>query len=329
MKRCSRCDNLMPNDVTHCIRCGYDSAAKAAPVAALRQPPSFQTTAAAGKAGKIRGGWALAKQSWRVLAQDKQLIVFPLASGICCILVLVGFFAAIWATGTDVGDKREVSGPLGWLLLFGYYFVNYFVIVFFNSALVACAMARLRGGNPTARDGLRAAQERVGQIAAWALFAATVGVVLRMIESRFEFVGRIVIAMLGGAFTLGAYFVVPVLVAEKLGPFDAFKRSIAIIKKAWGESIVANTGLGIITFLAMLVLVIPIGFIVSALAVQLGSFAVALAGMALVVVLMVVITLVGSALSSIALASLYLFATGEKVADAFESAALQQAFATK
>jgi hypothetical protein len=327
MKRCSKCDNLMPNDVTHCIRCGYDSAAKAAP-AASPQPPAFQVAPAAGKGGKIRNGWALAKQSWRVLAQDKQLLVFPLASGVSCILVLAGFVAAIWASGVGE-DENAASGAIGWLVLFAYYFANYFVIVFFNSALVACAMARLRGGNPTARDGLRVARERVAQIAAWALFAATVGVVLRMIESRSEFVGRLVTSLLGGAFTLGTYFVVPVLVAEKLGPYDAFKRSLAIIKKAWGESIVANTGLGIVTFLAMLVLVIPTGFLAAVLALKVGSFAVALAGMAAVAALMILTTLVGSALSSIALASLYLFATGERVTEAFSGAAMQQAFARK
>lgn len=327
MKHCPRCDNLMPSDVTRCIRCGFDSAARAAPAAPLK-PPSIQTAPAAGKAGRIRNGWALAKQSWRVLAQDKQLLVFPAASGICCALVLAGFFAAIWASGAGA-DEDQASRSIGWVVLFAYYFANYFVIVFFNSALVACAMARLRGANPTARDGLRAARERVGQIAAWALFAASVGVVLRMIESRSAFVGRVVTALLGGAFTLGAYFVVPVLVAEKLGPFDAFKRSLSIIRKAWGESIVANAGTGLITFLAMLALVIPTSLIVAVVAVKAGSFAVALAGLALVAALMILITLIGSALSSIALASLYLFATGEKVAEGFQGAALQQAFASK
>ena len=157
-----------------------------------------------------------------------------------------------------IRDPEQIEGVY-WVALFLYYFINYFIIVFFNCALVACAMIRFRGGDPTVRDGLKAARERLGLIAAWALLAATVGVILRMIEERVGFLGKIVTAILGAAWTIATFFVVPVLVMENLGPVDAAKRSVGIVKKAWGESIVGNAGVGILTFLAVLLLVIPCG----------------------------------------------------------------------
>lgn len=324
-----------------CVRCGFESEQKSRPAPAAPQPPSAraatpnapqasarQTAESVPKAGRIRNGWALARQSWQVLMLDKGLLVFPLLSGISCILVLASFAAGIWGSG--MAQRDDIAGEAAsWVILFAYYFANYFVIVFFNSALVACAIIRFRGGEPTVRDGMRAAGERLAQIMAWALLAATVGVVLRIIESRVKVVGQIVTALLGAAWTIATYFVVPVLVVEKLGPFGAFKRSVAILKKTWGESIVSNAGLGVITFLvtAALLILTAIGTVI--LAVKMGSAAIALAGVAVMLVLLVLGTLVGSALNAIVLSALYLYATEDKVPQAFDGARVQQAFVAR
>jgi hypothetical protein len=320
MKRCNKCKSLMPQDVFLCIRCGFDSK----PVAAA---PTFKPAGVV-KKGKFANGLALAGQAWRVLMLDKELLVFPLLSGIACFFVLATFLAGAWASGMDIRDVDEVHGWY-WLGMFLYYFVNYFIIVFFNCALVACAMIRFRGGDPTVRDGLKAARERIGLIAAWAFVAATVGVILQMIEERVGFLGKIVTTILGAAWTIATYFVVPVLVVENLGPIDAAKRSAAIVRKAWGESIVGNAGVGILTFLAMLLLVVPCALLTIVLALKAGSIAVGLVGAALTIGLMVTIALVSSALTSILLSALYLFASGEQVPPGFDPARLKGAFLAK
>lgn len=328
MKRCPKCSGLMPDDVTRCVRCGFDSAKAASSTAAASKPAAAAPIPGQAKKGRIRNGWALAKQSWRVLMLDKELLVFPLLSGFACFLVLASFLGGAWASG--VTERHDAAGDISsWLMLFAYYFITYFVIVFFNSALVACAMIRFRGGDPTVRDGLRAAGERLSQIVAWALLAATVGVLLRMIEERVQFVGKIVTALLGAAWTMAAYFVVPVLVVEKLGPVDAFKRSISILKKAWGESIVSNVGLGAVTFIVTLLVLIPTVIAFAVIAVKMSSLAVAIVGFVVVVVLLVIAALVGSALNSIALSALYLYATEDKVPEAFAGARLRDAFAAR
>ena len=37
---------------------------------------------------KLANSFALAKSSWQALLTDKKLLVFPIVSGICCVLVL-------------------------------------------------------------------------------------------------------------------------------------------------------------------------------------------------------------------------------------------------
>ncbi|HUQ74843.1 MAG TPA: DUF6159 family protein [Burkholderiales bacterium] len=319
MKRCPKCRSLMPEDVHLCIRCGFDSKPAASSLIAPSNAP---------KLGRLRGGWLLMRESCKVLMLDKELLLFPLLSGIASLFVLASFVGGVWASGL-AEQEASLGETTAWLILFAYYFANYFVIVAFNSALVGCAMIRFRGGDPTFADGLRVARERMPQIVAWALLAATIGTLLRIIEERVGFVGKIVTAVLGAAWTIATYFVVPVLVVEKLGPVDAAKRSAAVVKKAWGESIVSNAGIGLVVSLLTMgaTIVVAVGF--GVLALKTGSFVVAIIGALAVIGVIVLGTLIGSALSSIVLSALYLYATEGKVPQAFANAGLQHAFAPK
>jgi uncharacterized protein DUF6159 len=333
MKKCPNCTSLMPEDVTRCIRCGFDSPPKMTEAAAGTSLVAPKPAPA--KKGRIASGFALARECCRVLWTDKQLLVFPLVSGIASFVVLASFIGVGWASSEVVADAQgnmhvqPTNDDLFWVLCGGFYFLNYFVIVFFNVALVGCAMTRFRGGTPTLADGLRLARERLPQIAAWALLAASVGVALRVIEQRIGIIGKIVVAILGAAWTVATYFVVPVLVAEKIGPLDAARRSAAVVKKAWGESLVSNVGIGALTMLVTILSLVLIGIGSLMAALKLASIVPLIAGLVLAVVFIVVASLVGSALSSIALCALYLYATEGKVPRAFADTGLQNAFAAR
>ncbi len=283
---------------------------------------------------RISNGWALAKQSYRVLLLDKELLVFPLLSGVCCLLVLGSFALPLYFTGQleavteGAGAATEnlettSEDPLAYLVLFAFYFVNYFVITFFNSAMVACAVIRFRGGNPTLADGFGAAFSRAPQILAWALVAATVGTALKMIEDRSQRVGRWVAGLLGMAWTVTTYFVVPVLVVEKVGPVDAIKRSLAILREAWGEAIVANFGLGLIGFLLFLAALIPtvVGIVVG----QAGL----IIGIAVTVLLLILLAVASSAAKVILLAALYEYASQGQAPPQFDQDMLRGAFVVR
>jgi Family of unknown function (DUF6159) len=328
VKRCSNCKSMMPDDAPKCIRCNFVSLKQPAPAPAAGPAvlalPSF---APGERPGRIRGAWLLARQSWRVLMLDKELLVFPLLSGIACLLVLASFVAGVFATGGFQGDKAH-GDATAWAMMFVYYFANYFVIVYFNSALVACAMIRFRGGNPTVADGLRAASARLPQILAWVLLAATVGVALRAIQERFALFGRIVIALIGAAWTIATYFIVPVLVVEKVGPFDALTRSATLMKQTWGETLVSHAGIGAATGLISFLGVLLIGIASVALAVANSSIGVLIAGAVVIVAFLVLAALVSSALTTIVLSALYLYATEKKEPQAFAGVA-RFAFAPK
>jgi Family of unknown function (DUF6159) len=280
---------------------------------------------------RIANGWELAKESFSVLRMDKELLLFPLLSGIACCFVLGSFVAPLWNSPyfAIVMDNHQVpQDPVAYVILFAFYAVNYFVIVFFNSALVACAMIRFRGGDPTLVDGLRTATNRLPQIVAWSLVSATVGVILRVIESRSEKGGQIAAAIMGAAWSIATFFVVPVLVVEKAGPIDAVQRSLSVLRKAWGEALAANFGIGFITFFAMLIL----GFLP-----MIGAGVAFAKGYQVVTGILVATgflgiittTLISSALDAILLAALYLYAAEGKVPSQFDNDLLEHAFIGK
>ena len=279
---------------------------------------------------RLANGWELAKQSFHVLRLDKELLLFPLMSGIACLIVLASFAAPLWNSdylNVVFEEGQAPEDPLAYVILFAFYFVNYFVIVFFNSALVACAIIRFRGGNPTLGDGLRASSERLPQILGWAAVSATVGVILRVIESRSERAGQIAAGLLGMAWSISTFFVVPVLVVEKAGPVTAVKRSLSIIRKTWGEALTANFGIGFFTFLATIpgIVAVVAGMSIAAS----GSVALGGAVIGAGILLVLVVSLVSSAVSAIVLAALYLYAATDEIPQYFDADRLEYAFTRK
>ena len=212
-------------------------------------------------------------------------------------------------------------------VLFAFYFVNYFVIIFFNSALIGCAVLRFNGEEASLVDGLTIAANRLPQILAWALVSATVGFLLKLIESAHQRAGEFVSAILGTGWSIITYFVVPVLVVENMGPFAAIQRSCTLLRKSWGESLVGQVGIGLIMFLLLLpgILLFLMGlmFVANNVAI-LGIAVMVLAG-----VYFLVWSAVGPAIHGIFLAALYQYASSGTAPAGFDQQALSGAFAPK
>jgi hypothetical protein len=279
---------------------------------------------------RMSHGWELAKESWQVLKLDKSLLVFPLISGVACLLVLASFAIPLWNSEFGqalLAERAAPENPVAYVVLFLFYFVNYFVVIFFNAALVSCAILRFKGGQPTVRDGLQLAWARLPQILGWALVSATVGLLLRIIESRSERVGQIVAGLMGMAWSATTYFVVPVIVVEKSGPITATKRSLSILRRTWGEALSANFGIGLIVFLVSLIGVVPLMLGVAAFAA--GLWPLGILGVAAGVTWILLVSLVSSALNAIIVGALYLYAAEGSVPRLFNDQLLASAFTSK
>jgi len=210
---------------------------------------------------RLSNGWTIAMNSFSVLKENRQLILFPILSGISMMLVIGSFVVILFASaGWDVENIREQSTLTNYLFVFLYYLVNYFVIVFFNTALIHCTHLYFMGEEVTIRKGLQFSLSRIRVLLSWAAFAATVGTALRILQDNLGSIGKFVTGLIGIVWSVTTFFVVPVIAYENLGPIDAFKRSASLMKEKWGESLSASFSFVLVQFVAIIALAVP-GFL--------------------------------------------------------------------
>jgi hypothetical protein len=266
---------------------------------------------------KISRSWSLAGQCWGVLKKDPALLIFPLLSATALLLLLGSFALPVLALyhGRQPGVPDEgtthTSRLAFYIVTYAFYVVSYTVMMFFNSALISVALKRLDGEPASVGDGLRMAWDNFAAILGYALIAATVGTILRAIEERVGFIGRIVVGFIGAGWTLATAMTLPVLVEENVGPVEAISRSLELLKRNWGENLIGNAGIS----LGIAVIAVPIFIIAVLLMMAAASSGVAASivlGVSLFVLVMITLGLVSTTLHAIYTAALYRFATGSK-----------------
>ena len=270
----------------------------------------------------FRRSYAIFVESLRVLAKDKEILIFPVLSGI---ITIIAFVTIVFA-GHSSGLLREFQAGnrvLGYVVLFVWYFVSWFIVLFFNVAVIACASIRLRGGDPTIADGFRASMQHLGRIAVWALISATVGVILRVIAERAKLIGRIISGLLGAAWSIATYFIVPVMIFEGRSIGDSVKQSTQLIAKTWGESIIAAGGIG------AFIMLLAVGGLALPIAAMFISPTAALIALGVMLMYWIALSVVSAALSGIFRTALYLYATEGRTPAGFTPEYVQNAFAAK
>jgi hypothetical protein len=250
--------------------------------------------------GRLQNSIDLAKASWGVLRDDRKLAILPLLSGLAMLVVALVFFAP--AALIVHNSTNNSPGPTSWILGAVGYLVITYVLVFFNAALVFAADKRLRGEEVTIGEAIHAAGARAHVLLPWAVLSATVSIALRALEERAGIVGRIVGSLVGLAWSLVTFLVLPVLVIEQLGPIQAVKRSTELFKRTWGENMIANAGIGIVALVATLVGALP-----CVLLIAVGG-PIAVLGIIALVAWVIGVQIIAAALTGILQMALYRFA---------------------
>jgi hypothetical protein len=283
---------------------------------------------------KFSISWDLVKTSFAILYADKELIVLPIISSLLSILAMAalfgGYYTAYWPeirAMHSTGPGRHMPHELVFYgLVFAFYVVNYFVVIFCNVALVGVANSRMIGGDWKLRDGLALAWSRNMLILQWAVLAATVGMILQAISERVGLLGKIVTGLVGLAWSLAIYFIVPVLAFENLGPLDALKRSARLFRETWGEAVVAGVSFSLV-FSIPLFAGVGLWFLLLMASGPTVSFLIP--GIILLALYMQVILAISSAVSSIFNVALYRYAITGQVQGGFSEDQLKSAWIPK
>lgn len=269
--------------------------------------------------------WALIKASAKVLQADKELIIFPILSGIGVFLVTATFAIPLLTGNMMEAFFGETGSWLGMGVLFVYYIVQYSVIFLANTALVGAALIRIRGGDPTVGDGIRIAFSKLIPILGYAVIAATVGMILQALSRNKNGIARIAANVFGFAWNVATFLVVPILAVEDVGPLEAIRRSVSYLRRTWGEQLVGNFGVGAVfglIFFGLILLAVPVFY----LAAQAESMAVLIGLVIVLVILFTIIGLIQSTLTGIYTAAVYEYANTGKAGSFFEERLVTGAF---
>src|ERR1700728_522524 len=273
--------------------------------------------------------WLLIKASMDVLRNDNALLILPAISFVVPLFVAGGFVALAASDGTfaamAAAGRHHYAPPEFYVWLFCMYVVQYFVVIFFNTALVGAAIVLLGGGRPTVWDGLKLAVTRIGPILGYAIISAAVGVLLQFVAEKLGIVGRLIAGGLGLAWTAATFLVVPILAAEGIGPWQAIERSSELLRKTWGKNLIGNAGISLmISMISGAIAVVGFGGGFVLFKRGYGVLGVALISAAATAFLLVV--LVGAALAAIYSAAVYWYAASGKPPVDFDGDLISAAF---
>lgn len=264
-------------------------------------------------ANAITNSFAVFKESLLILNKDKKILLFPISAGVASLAAIISFILPTFLA-------IDFIGLFSLLLVFACYLIVYFLCIFFSSAMVIYVSLRIQGGDPSVFDGIKEAGKNVLNILRWALFSATIGIILELIDTitreRFDILNSI----LGIVWSLAAFFIIPVMIFEKKTPLNALKASAVLFKKRWGEAITGMVGIGLPIIIMGL-----IGFLVLIGATQILPEAIVLSMIFIFISYVILLVFLYSTLNSIYVAALYHFATTGEVRGGFSEETIRNA----
>ena len=265
--------------------------------------------------------WSLMKSSLTILLEDKRMLLFPVFSGICTLLVGFTFIVPLLFTGglSSMGMFESLSDTMMFFTLFMFYYLNYFIIIFFNSGAILYATKHIRGEEPTLGEVFNELRDRLAHLLGWTAIAATVGIIINTIENQSDFIGKIVAGLIGLSWTVTSFLVLPVLVIERKGPIESLKESAGMLKKSWGEQLIGHFSFGLIFAILLIgaaALTIPL-FLLGEIFIFIGFAVLILFGLILGVFQWI--------LQSIFMATLYLYVREDRLPGSFSKTQIDQA----
>lgn len=276
----------------------------------------------------------LARAAWRILKDDKRLIIISMISYITGLLLLIGVIAATFAllftvpTGSYEIDNNSIN-CFAYLLLIIPVFIVYFIVNYFNGAIAYAALRRFDGEKITIKQALAAASKKSVAIFLFSSMQATIGIILQILEEHVPLAGKIAVWLTGAAWNIASMFSIPVIMtSDQKNPLKVVKKSATTFKSIWQESAFIGLGLGVIGLLFGLVF-LTIMFAIGYAAVMLDSLTIGIVGIVFIVIVISAYTLIVSTLKTILMTAAYHYATTDKLPAGFDEELIRTMFHPK
>ncbi|RUR07807.1 DUF6159 family protein [Legionella sp. km772] len=146
---------------------------------------------------------SIIQSAWDVLKGNKSMLIFPLLAFISAILIICSFTHSF----TNLASFSNPSSYYEYFKLWLFYFINYFILTFFNVGLTCCALRKLQNESTTFKDGILEACKKIHLILSWSLFFASVAIIFQILEDKLSWFGKLITNIFEIAFSLASYLV--------------------------------------------------------------------------------------------------------------------------
>lgn len=272
--------------------------------------------------------WEITKLCFGVIKEDKEILIFPILSSIISIIFIILMILPLIL-------GHFLNQILWYIVVFILYIGLFFIGTFFNVAVVNTAKKRFEGGNATFSESLGVAFSKIHLIFLWSIVAATVGLILKIIHDiarNIKGVGEIILSILerilGLVWSIATIFVLQAIVYENVGPFKAIKRSVEILKKTWGESLIKYIGFGFVEGLLIFFGII-VGIVLIVISAVSGSLILLFIMIIILIIYFTLVILIFGVASTVFNTALYVYAAQGKVPKGFSKDILSNSFKTR
>ena len=275
--------------------------------------------------GRFANTWRLTKNSWSLLKQDRELLWLPVLSMLTILAIAIAAAVVGFVTGSfDTGGGAESVQGSAVVLGLVFAFVATATVVYFEGALVAGAHERMTGGDPTVRSAMGKAASRLPSLLGWALITLTVGLILRFLRERMGWLGQMLTFLAEAAWGVATYLVVPAIIIDDYRSFASVKHSMSLVRRTWGENLIAQAGFGLLGFVIALPIIL-VAVLIASLVPGIGLYI----GIAVGVIGVLTVSVVVSALSLYFKTALYEYATDGVAHGGFDIDEMEASFRSK
>ncbi len=283
--------------------------------------------------GRFARSWEVTKLTFSVMAKEKELFVFPILSSVFSLIFLAILLVPTILISIFSGESVIFTATEYILILISYFGVA-FIATFFNVCVSYTAALAFAGQEARFSTSMRFAFSRIHVIFLWTLLSATVGLIFKIIEGiarKIKGIGALVIMILNALFKMAwsivTIFVIPGLVYHNLKPFAAIKKSVEVLKKTWGETLIKYIGFGIAEFMLILPAII-IGIVIAFLVLPV-SFILSIIIILILIIYVIIIALVFGVANQIFNTALYAYAESGRIPGPYTQDIMQNAFRSK
>ena len=191
---------------------------------------------------RISRGWKMTKLGIAVVWSDPELIVYTFLSALFSLGAIGASISLSVGLDAVAANPECIGDECGSELVFAHmaiWFVFYMLVsvitVFWNAAIIASAYERLSSGtNPSFSYGIGQAMKCLPQILVWGLIAGTVGLFIQILEGLshsedspvpLRIVAGLASFIIGIAWWIVTFFMIPMIVLERAGVVDSMGRS--------------------------------------------------------------------------------------------------------